>query len=82
MLLEVNNAGILEMGSIENTTLETYDRIMNVNVRSIFQLTNLLVPMLAETRGSIVSVSSVNGIRSVSNSHPFMIDGNCKRFSF
>lgn len=29
----VNNAGILESGSIENTSLEQYDSIMNTNVR-------------------------------------------------
>ena len=30
---QVNNAGILELGTIENTTLEQYDRVMNANVR-------------------------------------------------
>ncbi|XP_030562334.1 uncharacterized protein LOC115763760 [Drosophila novamexicana] len=60
----VNNAGILEMGSIENTTLEQYDRVMNTNVRALYQLTMLATPELVKTKGSIVNVSSVNGIRS------------------
>jgi len=30
---QVNNAGIIEMGSIENTSLDQYDRLMNANVR-------------------------------------------------
>ncbi|XP_064628398.1 3-oxoacyl-[acyl-carrier-protein] reductase FabG-like [Lineus longissimus] len=59
----VNNAGILEMGSIENTSLEQYDRIMNTNIRCVYQLTMLAVPYLIKTKGSIVNVSSVNGIR-------------------
>lgn len=59
----VNNAGILEMGSIENTSLEQYDRVMNTNMRSIYYLTMLAVPHLIKTEGSIVNVSSVNGIR-------------------
>lgn len=29
----INNAGILEQGSIENTSMEQFDRIMNVNMR-------------------------------------------------
>lgn len=62
----VNNAGILEMGTIENSSLEQYDRVMNVNVRSIYQLTMLAVPELIKTQGNVVNVSSVNGIRSVS----------------
>jgi NAD(P)-dependent dehydrogenase (short-subunit alcohol dehydrogenase family) len=61
----VNNAGILEMGTIENTSLEQYDRVFNTNVRSIYHLTQLAVPHLIKTKGNIVNVSSVNGIRSV-----------------
>lgn len=60
----VNNAGILETGSIENTSLEQYDRVMNTNIRSIYALTMLAVPHLIKTVGNIVNVSSVNGIRS------------------
>ena len=60
----VNNAGVLEMGSIENTSLEQYDRVMSVNMRSVYHLTMLAVPHLETTKGNIVNVSSVNGIRS------------------
>jgi NAD(P)-dependent dehydrogenase (short-subunit alcohol dehydrogenase family) len=60
----VNNAGILEMGTIETTSLEQYDRIMNTNVRAVYHLIMLAAPHLVETRGNIVNVSSVNGIRS------------------
>lgn len=60
----VNNAGILESGTIENTSLAQYDRLMNTNVRSIYHLTMLAVPHLLQTKGNIVNVSSVNGIRS------------------
>lgn len=60
----VNNAGIIELGSIENTSLGQYDRVMNTNVRSLYQLTALATPELIKTKGSIVNVSSVNGIRS------------------
>lgn len=60
----VNSAGIIETGTIENTSLEQYDRVMNTNVRSIYHLTMLTVPHLLQTQGNIVNVSSVNGIRS------------------
>merc|ERR1711872_233740 len=52
------------MGSIENTSLEQYDRLMNTNVRAVYHLTMLAVPHLEVTKGNIVNVSSVNGIRS------------------
>ncbi|XP_059614983.1 uncharacterized oxidoreductase TM_0325-like [Phlebotomus argentipes] len=63
----VNNAGILESGSIEETSLEQYDRIMNTNVRSLYHLTMLAVPHLVKTKGNIVNVSSVAGTRSFPN---------------
>lgn len=60
----VNSAGIIATGTIETTTLEQYDHVMNTNVRSIYHLAMLTVPHLIQTQGSIVNVSSVNGIRS------------------
>lgn len=60
----VNNAGILESGTIETTSIEQYDRVMNVNLRSIYHLTTKLVSFLIQSKGCIVNVSSVNGIRS------------------
>ncbi|TST10035.1 Tropinone reductase 2 [Bagarius yarrelli] len=60
----VNSAGILAMGSIETTDLAQYDKVMNVNVRSVYHLTHLCVPYLIQTKGCIVNVSSVNGQRS------------------
>ncbi|KAK6109197.1 Enoyl-(Acyl carrier protein) reductase family protein [Brugia pahangi] len=60
----VNNAGIIGKGTIEDTTLEQYDRIMSTNLRSMFYLTQQLIPQLIASKGSVVNVSSVNGIRS------------------
>jgi len=60
----VNNAGTYELGTIETTSLEQYDRIMAVNIRAAFQLTMLCVPHLITTRGNIINVSSIGGSRS------------------
>lgn len=57
----INNAGILEMNSIETCTLDSFDRIMNTNVRSVLALTQLAVSHLEKTKGNIVNVSSVAG---------------------
>jgi hypothetical protein len=61
---KVNNAGMLNSGSIETIKMEDYDRIMNVNVRSVIFLTQLCVPHIIKEKGSIVNVSSVTGTRS------------------
>ena len=36
---------------------------MNVNVRSVFQLTALAAPYLSKTKGNIINVSSIDGLR-------------------
>jgi NAD(P)-dependent dehydrogenase (short-subunit alcohol dehydrogenase family) len=63
----VNAAGIIGSGSIETTTLADWDRMMDINVRVIFQLMQAAVPQLAKTQGNIVNVSSVTGVRSFPN---------------
>lgn len=60
----VHAAGIIGSGSIETTTLADWDVMMNINLRSIFHLTQLALSSLIERRGNIVSVSSVAGLRS------------------
>jgi NAD(P)-dependent dehydrogenase (short-subunit alcohol dehydrogenase family) len=60
----VNAAGHLSNGTIENTSLEAWDEMMNVNVRAPFQLIQKALPSLIERRGNIVNVSSVTGLRA------------------
>jgi NAD(P)-dependent dehydrogenase (short-subunit alcohol dehydrogenase family) len=60
----VNSAGIIASGTIENTTLAGWDYMMNINLRSIFLLTQLALPSLIERKGNIVNVSSVTGLRA------------------
>lgn len=63
----VNAAGIIANGSIEDTTLEAWDKMMNINLRSVFYLMQKCVPHLANTKGNIVNVSSVTGTRAFPN---------------
>lgn len=63
----VNAAGILKSGSLEATSMDLWDEMMNINVRSIFHLMKLAAPHLEKSRGNIVNVSSVTGLRSFPN---------------
>ncbi|XP_029173805.1 uncharacterized protein LOC114942575 [Nylanderia fulva] len=67
----VNNAGILEIGGIETTNLQQFDRLFNLNVRATYQLTTLAVPHLIQTKGNIINVSSVAGLRGFPNFLPY-----------
>jgi len=57
----VNNAGIGLVGSIEVTDEDDFDRVMRVNVHSVFLVTKALLPLLLASRGSIVNVGSIAG---------------------
>lgn len=63
----VNAAGIIRNGTIENTTLDDWDKIMNVNLRSMLILTQMCIPYLELTKGNVVNVSSVAGTRAFPN---------------
>lgn len=60
----VNAAGHISTGTIETTTLEAYDAMMNINLRAAFILMQKAVPSLIERRGNVVNVSSVTGLRA------------------
>ena len=60
----VNAAGHISSGTIENTSMPDWDAMMNVNLRAVFHLMQLCAPHLIETKGNIVNVSSVTGLRS------------------
>src|SRR2546422_677154 len=60
----VNAAGHISAGSIEDTSLSAWDAMMNVNLRAAFQLMQMAAPHLIKTKGNIVNVSSVTGLRS------------------
>jgi len=60
----VNAAGVFAAGALEATTDEGWDAMMAINLRAPFRLMRAAAPHLAERKGSVVNVSSVNGLRS------------------
>jgi NAD(P)-dependent dehydrogenase (short-subunit alcohol dehydrogenase family) len=60
----VNAAGTIGNGTIENTSPTAWRSMMQINLDSVFRLMQLAVPHLEKTRGNVVNVSSVTGIRA------------------
>jgi NAD(P)-dependent dehydrogenase (short-subunit alcohol dehydrogenase family) len=60
----VNAAGHISSGTVEDTPIDAWDAMMNVNLRAVFQLMQLCAPHLIKTKGNIVNISSVTGLRS------------------
>ena len=60
----VNAAGHISNGTIETTTTEAWDAMLNINLRSVYLLMQKALPSLIERHGNIVNVSSVTGLRA------------------
>lgn len=58
----VNNAGVVAVQTVEESSVEDWDRVMAVNVRSIFLTTKHALPHLRARGGSILNVASVSSL--------------------
>tara|TARA_B100000700_G_C15023009_1_gene846715 strand:- start:636 stop:1382 length:747 start_codon:yes stop_codon:yes gene_type:complete len=60
----VNNAGITKDGLLMRMSEEDFDNVMNVNMKSVFNMTKAVIrPMLKQKQGSIINMSSVVGLK-------------------
>lgn len=59
----INNAGIFVKGALHEVQEDAWDRIMNIDVKSIYLMTKYFVPaMIKQEHGSIVNTASISGI--------------------
>jgi len=60
----VNNAGISKDNLLLRMTPEQWDDVMNINLKSVFNMTKQVIkPMMKARKGSIVNMSSIIGMR-------------------
>lgn len=68
----VNNAGIQHYGSVIETTEEEWDRVLGVNLKSIFLCSKYCIPELQKRGGgAVVNVASVQGLASQDRVAPY-----------
>lgn len=60
----VNNAGVAEFGPIEQTDFAMWRRVMDTNLDGVFLVSQATLPALKETRGAIVNIASISGLRA------------------
>lgn len=60
----VNAAGILKGGAVDATSDAVWAETMSINVDAVFRAVRAATPALVATKGAIVNVSSVAGLRS------------------
>lgn len=74
----VNNAGVIQVGPVENMTLQDFEQAMNVMFWGVVYPTLAVLPHLKERRsGRIVNITSIGGKVSV----PHLLPYNCAKFA-
>ena len=68
----VNNAGVLGMAPILRTSIEEWDRIQAINLRSVFLMTQSIAPLLSGS-SVILNVSSTAALRPSANSAAYSV---------
>ncbi len=58
----INNAGYHISKSVEQTSEQEWDYIINTNLKSVFLCSKYAIPHLRKTRGTIVNMSSMVGL--------------------
>lgn len=60
----INNAGITKDNLLMRMSEEDFDKVVGVNLKSVFNMTKaILRPMLKQRSGSVINISSVVGIK-------------------
>ncbi|MEM6407986.1 MAG: SDR family oxidoreductase [Pseudomonadota bacterium] len=60
----VNNAGVADFGPIEETDFARWRRVMKTNLDGVFLVSQAAIPALKETRGALVNIASISGLRA------------------
>lgn len=59
----VNNAGIYKLMSLEEMSEADFSRILDTNLKSVFLLTKKVMPYILQSKGNILNISSVAGLK-------------------
>ena len=60
----INNADVAKFDTIENCSVESWRRVMETNLDGMFYLSQALIPTLRTSKGSIVNIASISGLRA------------------
>ena len=67
----VNNAGVSARGTIEETSVDDWDRVMGINAKGVFLGTRAAIPVMRKSGGgSIINISSQLGLVGMAESSP------------
>lgn len=63
----VNAAGIVPEGNVETCDEDEWDRVMRINVKSVYLMAHHAIPHLRKTKGCMVNITSTVAVKGVAN---------------
>ncbi|WP_407491688.1 SDR family NAD(P)-dependent oxidoreductase [Pseudooceanicola sp. MF1-13] len=60
----INNAGVADFGPIDDCDFATWRKVMATNLDGVFLCSQALAPALKQTKGAIVNIASISGLRA------------------
>ena len=64
----INNAGTANTSLIEDTSMEDFDKVMNLNIRSYYESCRIAVPIMKKQGfGCIINTASIGGIKGLAS---------------
>jgi NAD(P)-dependent dehydrogenase (short-subunit alcohol dehydrogenase family) len=67
----INNAGITSRAVFEDTSLEVFEAIVRINFLGPVIMTKTVLPLIRASRGSIIFISSIAGLRGLPGAAPY-----------
>lgn len=67
----INNAGMSMRGVFADTTLELFHKVLDINLGGAVNMTKFALPALLESKGSVVFISSLSGLKGIPGIAPY-----------
>ena len=67
----INNAGMSSRGFFEETTLDLFEKVMQINFMGAVNMTSFALPAVKQQHGSIVFISSLSGFKGLPGIAPY-----------
>lgn len=67
----INNAGMSMRGMFEETTLELFHKVMDINFTGSVNMTKYALPSLIANQGSVIFISSLSGLKGIPGIAPY-----------
>lgn len=58
----VNNAGVFTIGRQDEICDELFNEVIDINIKGLFKVTRMMIPLLKKSNGAIINISSINSI--------------------